>query len=269
MTLRLMSYLAPSVPAGLFEVLADHIGAALGTSVELSFDTCQSGPRLGDPVGLAAGTDLAFICATSYIGLTGGHRPAVEPLAAWAPTDPRAEGAAIYFADVLARPGRGGSLKDLAGARVAYNDDVSLSGYHSLRLALLDAAVDLGTVGFVQSGSHLRSLRLLRSGQVDAAAIDANVWRRLRREVPQLADELRQIATLGPLPAQPLVARCDLPAGVRRAVRGAVLAAHHSQPVAAALAAAELQRFVAVDDAVYGPLRADLAARGSDAVAPV
>ena len=105
-------------------------------------------------------------------------------------------------------------MDELVGARVADNDDVSLSGFHSLRLAKSQRHVEVDRVEFVRSGSHLRSLELLVTGEVDAAAIDSNVWRRRRREDAALGQRRRAIAELGPHPVQPLVACAGLPMNV-------------------------------------------------------
>lgn len=269
--LRLLSYLAPSVPAALFEALATHLRTALDRDVETTFDSSRSGPRPGEPDPFRTGeVDLAFVCATSYVWLTSDRAaPAVELVgAAWAPTDPRSAGRAIYFGDVLAAAHGPRSLGALAGSRVAYNDDVSLSGYHSLRLALTAAGVDLDRVELIRSGSHLRSLEWLATGEVDAASIDSNVWRRRRREAPALAGELSVIAALGPHPVQPLVARSGLPPSVRNAARAALLAAHTDDAVAAAMAAAELDRFVAVSGAHYRFLRTQMDALAVTAPSP-
>jgi ABC-type phosphate/phosphonate transport system substrate-binding protein len=260
--LHLRSYLAPSVPAALFEALADHLAAALDREVVLTFDASRSGPRPDERDALRrADVDAAFLCATSYVWLSSGPAPEVELVgAAWVPRDPRAAGRAVYFGDVLARRDGPANLAALPGRRVACNDEVSLSGYHSVRLALSEAGVDLDRVELVRSGSHLRSLALLADGAVDAAAIDSIVWARRRREQPELAEALRVVASLGPHPTQPLVVRTDVPGRTRRALRAALLSAHTATPVAAALADAELQGFVSVGAAHYGPLRLRLAA---------
>jgi phosphonate transport system substrate-binding protein len=264
--LRLLTYLAPSLPATLFEALAAHLGTELAEGVELRFDPTRSGPRPGESEPFTSGeVDLAFVCATSYVWLTSGATRAVELVgAAWVPTDPRAAGEARYFGDVLTTFDGPETLANLAGRRVAYNDEVSLSGYHSLRLALAAAGIAVADVALVRSGSHLRSLELLLGGEVDAAAIDSNVWRRRLRTDPAVgAGRLRPIAALGPHPVQPLVARAGLPPELTRAVRTACLLAHDSA-AGPALRDAELARFVKVDDAHYASLRAELAELGCD-----
>lgn len=264
MRLRVLSYLAPSVPAELFDVLAAHLETAAGFDVDVGFDSSRSGPRPGEPEPFSgAEVDVAFLCATSYVWLTNAPARAVELLgAAWVPTDPRAAGTPTYFGDVLAPAGGPSCLPDLDGRRVAYNDDVSLSGYHSLRLALGQAGVELDDVTLVRSGSHLRSIDLLRDGEADAAAIDSNVWRRRRRQDPTLARAFHVVAQLGPHPVQPVVVRAGVPATVRDRIRDVLLTAHTDETVANALAHAELTRFTTVSDADYAGLRAQMAQLG-------
>ena len=264
MTLRVLSYLAPSVPASLFEALATRMGAELGEDVALRFDESRSGPRPGEDEPFTSGrVDLAFLCATSYVWLSSGASPVVDLVgAAWVPADPRSHARPVYFADVVGPASGAGALEELVGGRVAYNDEVSLSGYHSLRFAFDTAGIQADRIELVRSGSHLRSLELLRSGDVDAAALDSTVWQRCRRHDPALAKEFRVISELGPHPVQPMVARAGLPQPVREAARRTLVNAHAESSVATALGNAELVRFVAVDDRDYAGLRAQMADLG-------
>ena len=267
MRLRLLSYLAPSLPAELFEALGRYLAEHLGVGVDVDFDTTRSGPRPGESEPFSTGeVDLAFVCASSYVWMTAGPVAPVRLVgAAWLPTDPRSAGLAVYFGDVLAPVDGAATLDELVGARVAYNDDVSLSGFHSLRLAMLDRDVEVDRVDFVRSGSHLRSLELLVAGEVDAAAIDSNVWRRRRREAPVLERRLCTIAELGPHPVQPLVARSGLPASVSDRIRMALL--ELPDDLSTVMAHAELSAFGTITDVDYDDLRHSFAALGLDRIA--
>ena len=260
----MLSYLAPSVPASLFDALAARLATELGDDVDLRFDASRSGPRPGEDEPFTSGrVDLAFLCATSFVWLSSGASPAVDLVgAAWVPADPRSRARPVYFADVVAPVTGAGVLEDLADGRVAYNDEVSLSGYHSLRFSIDAAGMDVDAIELVRSGSHLRSLEMLRAHDVDAAALDSAVWRRCRRHDPALAGELRVISQLGPHPVQPVVARAGLAQPVREAVRRTLIGAHAEPSVAAELEDAELVRFVAVDDDDYAGLRARMADLG-------
>ncbi len=258
------TYLAPSVPASLFEHLRDHLSVRLGQPIELWFDTERSGPRPGEPEPFSSGeADLAFICSTSYVWLTDAELasgPLVELVgAAWVPADARSGGHPRYFADVLATRGGPPALADLAGHRVAYNDEASLSGLYALHIALRRHGVDPGDVRLVRSGSHLASLALLADGTVDAAAIDSTVWHRRRRQEPRLAFRLTEIAQLGPHPVQPLVARRGTDPELIARIRETLLHADADPNVRAALDNTELSHFARIGDDDFAALRTDLA----------
>lgn len=259
-TVRWLTYLAPGVPAQLFEALASRAQRVCGHRVDLRYVTTRSGPHAGEHQPFTSGrTDLAFLCAPSYVWLTDALDPPVELLGvAWVPADPRADARPVYFSDLLAAAGGPRSLPELAGARVAYNDDVSLSGYHSLRLALEATGLDAGEVHLVRSGSHQRSLALLHAGAVDAVTVDSIVWTRFRRIFPRVAHRMGAIAALGPHPVQPVVVRADMPAATRQAMREALLGAAADPVVAPTLADAGLTGFATVDEADYALLRRDL-----------
>jgi phosphonate transport system substrate-binding protein len=261
---RVRSYLAPSVPEELFAAVTAHLGRVLGCATDLTFDRARSGPAPGSDDPCTRGeVELAFVCATSYVWHAATRERPSEPGrlrlvgAAWAPTDPRARGRARYLGDLLAGPDGPRSLAELDGATVACNDEVSLSGTHSLLLGLAASGVAAQRVRIVWSGSHLRSLALLRDGVVDAATIDSNVLRRQQR-LDGGPGSLRRIAAFGPLPTQPAVTRADLPDRDRRALRRALLTAHRDPRVRCALADAELVRFVGVTSAPYARLAGEL-----------
>ena len=259
--LRLRTYLAPSIPEHLFTTLADLLAAELDRPVALTIEERVSGPGPDEVEPFTSGAvDVAFMCATSWAWLAALPDPPVRLVgAAWVPTDPRACGRPVYFADVLVRddgPSSLADLTDLVGRRVAYNDEVSLSGLHGLRLAMEANDVAVEALDLRRSGSHLASLRMLARGEVDAASVDSTVWWRLREA--EGAAGLRLLAALGPHPIQPVACRADLPHEVADAVRDVLLQAHQDPAAASALAAAGLRHFVGVTPADYAGLAATL-----------
>src|SRR5437660_8013585 len=100
MTLRLISYLAPSIPAELFAHVARRVEASCGVATTLDFETRISGPLEGDDDPFADGrADVGFVCAPTYRWM----RERVTLLPALVPDDPRAAGRPVYFADVVVR----------------------------------------------------------------------------------------------------------------------------------------------------------------------
>jgi len=162
--------------------------------------------------------DVAFVCSPPLIWLGG----AVEAIAAPVLSDPRYGNRPLYSSEVVVRAGRAhGSLADLRGARWAYNEPSSWSGYWTT----LTRVGDWSYFGeAVAAGSHQRALRMVASGEVDGSAIDAHVLALELRGDPGLADRVRITETLGPAPIQPVVVRADLEPEVKHEVRARLLA---------------------------------------------
>jgi len=221
--LRVISYLAPSIPAEFFRIVAAHIAAECGESIALQFEERISGPLGDDRDPFAeADVDLGFICAPSYRWMRAKDPESVELLPAPVPLDARANGRAVYFADVVVRADSPFvTFDDLRGARWTYNDRNSRSGWFSMVERVREPETFFGSLA--QSGSHLRSLDLVLNGDVDAAAIDSNALFVQRRERPEIASMLRVIETWGPYPIQPVIIRGGVAREVKERIAHALL----------------------------------------------
>jgi phosphonate transport system substrate-binding protein len=214
------------VPRSLFAYLAEYLGERLGVATELQIETHHSGPPRGVPDPFSAGElDLGFFCAPPYIWL----RERSDPPAELVPfglvfEDPRGGGRPVYFSDIVVRadhPAR--SFADLVNARWGYNDRESLSGYYSVVQTAAEHGADASFLGRLRDmGSHLASLRAIRRGEIDAAAIDSVVLALRWRRDPALRTALRAVHGLGPWPIQPIVMRRDLPVRLKTALTAAV-----------------------------------------------
>jgi len=245
--LRLISYLAPSIPAGLYELIARDVAEQCGDATDLIFEERISGPLAGDEDPFASGdADIGFICGPSFPFLNQSAR-AVELLPLPVPSDRRAGGRPVYFADVVVGAGsRAGAFADLRGARWAFNDRNSKSGWFSMAERCAPELPETFFGGLIASGSHLRSLDLVSSGVADAAAIDSNVLR-------MHPTSLRVIESWGPFPIQPAVIRAALPENTKRRVAEALMTIHERH--GDALAHYGVLRFACGDEADYSTPR--------------
>lgn len=214
--LRFLTYLAPSIPAGLFTLVARHVEERCGVPTALELETRISGPLEGDDDPFADGrADVGFVCAPTYRWM----RDRVTLLPALVPLDERAGGRPVYFADVVVRADSAVErFEQLRGRRWGYNDRNSRSGWFSM----LDR-VGSDTRFFswlVHAGSHLQSLQAIRDGRVDAAAIDSNVL------FLQPRDGLRVVESWGPFPIQPVIVRAGIDDALKARVAGALLGIH-------------------------------------------
>lgn len=206
-TLRCVTYLAaeaqePGLPLALFAEIATQLGRALGCAASLSVERCGSGPHASVDDAFAAGRfDLGWVCAPSMLWLQERGSVDLVP-AGMVLADPRCEGRPEYWCEVVVREGqRAVRFEDLRGEVAAFNDPASLSGFGSLVQAATQRGGGKFFGGWLETGSHARSVAAVRRGAAAVAAIDANVW----RDMPQ--EGLRVLESFGPFPIQPMVVR--------------------------------------------------------------
>ena len=266
-TLRFITYLAPSLPVALFELVARLVGERLGIAPSVAVDLRTSGPARdsSDPF-TTHDVDVGFLCAPPFLWLRERKPPAVELIeAGWVFDDPRAGGAPVYFSDVIVAAGsRARGFADLRGGTWAYNDVCSLSGFHCL-LRRLDPFGG-GRRFFAAtraSGAHHTSIDWVSRGIVDAAAIDSNGLRLALARDPALATRVRVLETWGPHPIQPIAARADLPHAMRVAITDALLDIGRDPQALAELSAFGVRGLVRVDESLYAAERAALHAASS------
>ena len=252
--IRFASFLAPNM-FSVYRFVADYVGEKLGQQTELtvghSFDEFAVGKA-----------DIGFLCGLPYVELVRRPRPPIELLAAPVLRGARYEGRPIYFSDVIVHadsPYR--SFSELRGCVWAYNDPDSHSGYNVTRHRLVSMGETHGFFGrVVEAGSHQRSIRMVCSGEIDAAAIDSQVLAVELRDHPALGDQIKVIDTLGPAGIQPVVAASRLPEGLKAAVKEVLLAMGDDQAARAILDHGFVERFMAVTDEDYEDVRVMLGA---------
>ena len=259
--LRLVGYLSPSLPEGLFEAVATRIAEATGRATSLRFVTRTSAPPRGESDPFSSGeADIGFLCSPGYLWMTELQLPAVRLLAA-APVfdDPRNGGRPAYFSDVIVAQGTPAlRFEDLRDRTWAFNDPCSWSGYLNLLCRLRDV---VGTPFFRalrESGSHIQSVRLVVAGEVDGAAVDSNALALLLRREPSLASRLRILESWGPHPIQPIVASSRLPSALTDCIATSLCSMHLAERSAERLRSFGVTRFAPVADDDYASERVAL-----------
>jgi phosphonate transport system substrate-binding protein len=208
---------------------------------------------------------IGAICGAVFVRLAAQAAPPVQLLAAPVMRAARYQGQPIYFSDLIVpADSHVQTFADLRGARLAYNEPNSYSGYQALRAHLAALGYSRGFFsGIVAAGSHQAALRMIVAGAADAASIDSIVLERELQLFPELAAGLRTVATLGPSPIPPLVAAQQLPPATTRALRAALLQMHEDSEGRRILHAGRMARFVAAEDADYDHIRAQLVVANS------
>lgn len=252
-SLTLTSCMAPRMD-GFCAALAHYLGDQLQLTITCVTDIpWQERERQFD----AGAIDICWICGLPYVWKADRGHPPLALLAAPVMAGVRYQQRPVYFSDIVVRqtsPYQ--TFADLRGATWAYNEPGSHSGYNLVRAHLATLAATSGYFGrAIESGAHQRSLQLLLAGQVDATAIDSTVLEGELRDRPELAAELRVIATLGPSSIPPWIIQRRIAEAVRAAVESAFAGMHRNGQGRALLAAHGIARFVPIDDRTYDDIR--------------
>lgn len=199
---------------------------------------------------------VGWICGLPYVWKADRSMP-LELLAAPVMQGQRYQGQPVYFSDVVVRrDSRWQTFDNLKGATWAYNEPGSHSGYYLTRYTLAARGKGSGFFGqVIESGAHQNSLQMILTGEIDASAIDSTVLVLELQRQPALADQIRIIDTFGPSPIPPWVVSTEVPLALRQQIRQLFLKLHTDPEGRAILAQGLIDRFVAVSDADYDPIR--------------
>lgn len=221
------TYLTPSIPKALYQLMVDYINKTTCLNIELSFELVHSGPPRNQPDPFTTQElDIGHFCSPPYIWLSSLSPSPIELLPI-APIfkDPRANHKPIYFSDVIvASSSTITCFDELKGKTWGYNDPESLSGYFCMLQKL--ASIKQPTTFFSkihETGSHLTSIQLIADGHIDGSAIDSNVLALQLAIHPELEKKIRVIESWGPFPIQPLAVRKNLSDEIKNIITTALL----------------------------------------------
>jgi phosphonate transport system substrate-binding protein len=245
--IRFATFLAPLL-SPVYRSVARYVGLQLG---------CKTEFLVGTSYRQVPAADVYFICGLAYVELVRRRRAALEPLVAPILYGSRDLLRPVYFSNVIVhRNSPFQSFADLRGRSWCYNEPLSQSGYGvtCYHLACLGEERDyFGKV--VRAGYHQRSVRLVASGRMDAATVDAHVLAIMMRRNPGLASQVRAIASLGPSTIQPIVASPRLPKELRQEIRMILTGMHQDPTAKRRLSSGLIDRFVHIEDEDYDDIR--------------
>ena len=107
----------------------------------------------------------------------------------------------------------------------------------------------------VAAGSHQNAIELVRKQSVDASAIDSTVLEIEILHRPEIRQDIRIIATLGPSPIPPLVISKQVDSGLQEQLQTALLEMHTDPEDHALLLAGLISHFVQVSYQYCDPIR--------------
>ena len=200
---------------------------------------------------------LLWICGLPYVHKVDSRANDIEILAVPVPVGERYKHQPVYFSDVVVRSASSyRSFLELRGARWAFNERLSHSGFNVVRAYLAEFRQNEDFFSeAIASGAHSASLDLLLAGVVDGTAIDSTVLEWLGSDRADLSGQIRIIESIGPSPIPPWVISRQVRAELRTQLRSLFLQMHKNPTGALILKRARLECFVPGVDEDYDPIR--------------
>jgi ABC-type phosphate/phosphonate transport system substrate-binding protein len=167
----------------------------------------------------------AFMCGFPFALALNPPRPVAAPVPANAPIP----GRPVYATCLLVRADSPfSSLEETFGRRVGYTVEDSHSGYNALRHHLLPYYRDRGAKLYRESIGPLttprRVIDALRAGNIDVGPLDSYALDLMLRQQPDLAQQIRIVATTDPAPIPFLVASPGCPTDIVSALQATLAA---------------------------------------------
>lgn len=248
--LTLVSYLAPNL-FWFYRAIGLYWERSLSISVDLT--QAQVDP-LEDSRLLNNQLDVAFLCGLPFARYCQVMPERFQVLVAPVMAADRYQDHPVYFSDVIVSATSNlKTFNSLVGRTFCYNDPGSNSGYTLMHYYLMQNNYSADFFGKVmQSGSHQRSIRWVAEGKADCAAIDSTVLQQELRMVPELAQQIRVIESIGPCPIPPIVATQRLGTTLLNQLQMALL--QPDRELQSQMQQAGIRRFVAVQSEEYAEL---------------
>lgn len=248
--------ISPAGAAESYDALARYLGQKLGRPVELVQRRTYS--EMNDLIEAMA-VDVAFVCTSAYI--EGHDSFGMELLAA-----PQIDGDTVYFSELIVPAASDAQqMADLRGRVFAFTDPMSFSG-RVYPISLLQAMGETPSSFFERTFftySHEKAIQAVAAGVADGAAVDSLVLDYALRRDPSLAGKLRVIHRSPAFGIPPVVTPPDLPEATKTLLTDLLLGMDQEPAGRQVLAELGIERFVPVEDQVYGSVRALTAQVGS------
>lgn len=195
--------------------------------------------------------DAAFVCSRPYV--EGRDRYGMELLVA-----PLVRGRSVYYSYIITHlDSTAANLSELRGRTFAFSDPLSNSGKLAPTYFLSRAGEtpDSFFSRHIYTYAHDRTIKLVAQKVCDGGAVDSLIWEYWNKENPQHTSKTKIIQALGPFGIPPVVARKELDAETKLALRTVLLHAHEDAECKKILSSMMIDRFVTIDDSAYDSIR--------------
>lgn len=246
----------PTHLLAIHQPLAEYLSATVGIPVRF-----QPVTRYELAVEGMAGGQLDLVWFGGYTSVQ-----AIRATAGGAERIAMREEDAQFTSVFVARAGSGiTSFADLKGKTLAFGSVSSTSGHLMPRHFLAEAGInpDTDCAKVLFSGAHDATAKLVAAGSVDAGALNHLTWERLVASGAISTDQASVFATTPAYVDYCWVARAELPADIRAALRQALLDLDPAHPEHAAMLKAHgASRYIAAEDSQWSGIEAAARAAG-------
>ncbi|XP_038209802.1 uncharacterized protein LOC119830748 [Zerene cesonia] len=229
--LRFATYMCPTHPIELYELIVELVEEALDCYVSLQYESRSPGPIANRPDPFQADKlDLAFMTAAAFMKMKQKGNKYIQLL----PVTPvfahqmNVENKPGYFSDVIIHSDKKAhnvnTLLDLRGCTFAYSDEESLSGSKIVLKTLKEKGENASFFGsLLKSGSHLASAQMVLSKQAEWAAVDSTTLLNSKKYMHDGGKDIITLETLGRLPPYPIVVNSRLSDSIKNWISNALL----------------------------------------------
>jgi phosphonate transport system substrate-binding protein len=228
----------------LLSYLEESLNQSVQVQVSLDYETAVEALVKGE-------VQMAFLGPFTYVQARD-RDPNLEPIVA---AINESTGRPWYTSLIVTPTGSGiSSLEGLRGQKFAFVSESSTSGFlipsvQFQEMGLIPEA-DFATVTY--SGGHDKSLGLLQRGEVDAIAIDSEVFQTAKDSGQIQASDYKIIWESDPIPTEPIVISGGLPSPLVMELKKALINAPEGL---FDVSGSESVGYTLVEDADYEPIR--------------
>jgi ABC-type phosphate/phosphonate transport system substrate-binding protein len=200
--------------------------------------------------------DLActFVCGWPFLRLGARHQVIAAPI----PAANYAAGRPVYCSHFIVKAtSRFQALEDTFGQRFAYTIEDSHSGYNAPRHHLMRYRTEPGQKLFGEVVGPLttprRVLEAIVEGRADVGPQDSFAFDLMSRHLPELASQVRVVASTDTMPIPAFMASGQMPAEIVEKVRGALLSVRDRPELTGVRADLCITGFAHVAPEAYAP----------------
>jgi len=246
--IALASVISPHETIGYYRKIADYVSNKTGRQAIL----IQRKTYAEVNMLLANGdVDIAFLSTGAYSSYRGMNEIELFVMAEHL-------GNSLYTAEIIVpKDSPIQTMNDLEGKVFAFTDPLSYSGHMVIEeyLRLKNTIPEKFFKRYFYTYSHDKSLWAVANKVADGASFDSQIYEYAKIKTPELTDNVRIIASMGPAPTGPVVISKKLRADQKEQLRHIFLTMHEDPEVSEALQGLVIDKFIVPTPSLYEPLR--------------